>query len=147
MTDHNTPSSITKIVTQAVENIQSRVNFNSFSLRQGEAVAEIRVKNGDREEQTPQLKALLEGYQDPAGAQPTTSRDVPVDRIRVYEAMSLARMSVHSWTKNKDERLVVATALLDEVLHDLTGAVTLAGDGTAAGERASEVGRDAAGAR
>ena len=52
MTDHNSPSSITKILTQAVENIQSRVNFNSFSLRQGEAVAEIRVKDGDREEQT-----------------------------------------------------------------------------------------------
>ncbi len=51
MTDNNSQSSFTRIVTQAVENIQSRVNFSSFNLRQGETVAEIRVRDGDREEQ------------------------------------------------------------------------------------------------
>ena len=50
MTDNNSQSSFSRIVTQAVENIQSRVNFDSFGLRQGEAVAEIRVKDGDHEE-------------------------------------------------------------------------------------------------
>lgn len=51
MNDNNSRSSITRIVTQAVENLQSRVNFNAFSLRQGATVAEIRVKDGDRKEQ------------------------------------------------------------------------------------------------
>ncbi|ELS04269.1 penicillin-binding protein, 1A family [Xenococcus sp. PCC 7305] len=50
MTDHNSQSPFSRIVTQTLENIQSRVNFDSFSLRQGATVAELRVKDGDREE-------------------------------------------------------------------------------------------------
>ena len=51
MTDKNSQSSFPRIVTQAVQNIQARASFSSLQLRRGETVAEIRVKDGDREEQ------------------------------------------------------------------------------------------------
>jgi hypothetical protein len=69
--------------------------------------------------------ALLAGYHVGFGAEANPCARaitiVPMERLRVYEAVSLTRMSVHSWMKNKDQRLTVAMTMLDEVLEALGG--------------------------
>ena len=51
MTKNNSQSPVSKIVTQAVQTIQAKVNFNSLHLKEGKQIPEIRVEYGSSKEQ------------------------------------------------------------------------------------------------
>ncbi|HHP7229331.1 MAG TPA: PBP1A family penicillin-binding protein [Xenococcaceae cyanobacterium] len=51
MTRNNSPSPVSKIITQAVQNIQSKVNFRALKLKKERPVPEIRVQDGSGREQ------------------------------------------------------------------------------------------------
>ena len=87
MTDNNSQSSFTRIVSQAVQNIQARVNFSSLKLRQGETVAEIRVQDGDREER----KYTLLGDRYTIGRGSHCDIQIPNNELVSQEHCSLTR--------------------------------------------------------
>ncbi len=87
MTDNNSQSSFTRIVSQAVRNIQARVNFSSLKLRQGETVAEIRVQDGDRKEQ----KYTLLGDRYTIGRGSHCDIQIPNNELISQEHCSLTR--------------------------------------------------------